>query len=105
MFPTNFKWHENLYNLFIILSYILYFFAFTGIVIINASYLENLTTITSFYVAIILIIRFNPFTSYNKFTNFDKQLVWASGLFLFISSSITTTAESYFKSLNNLGSA
>tara|TARA_Y100000389_G_scaffold166316_1_gene171018 strand:- start:13026 stop:13331 length:306 start_codon:yes stop_codon:yes gene_type:complete len=99
MFPTNFKWHEDFYKLLIVLSYILYFFAFTGIVIINASYLENLTTITSFYVAIILIIRFNPFTSYNKFTNFDKQLVWASGLFLFISSSITAAAESYIKSL------
>ncbi|MDA9216193.1 hypothetical protein N9O88_00020 [bacterium] len=105
MINKNNKWHENFYHLLIILSYILYFFALTGIILVNASYLENLTTIISFYVSIVLIIRFNPFTSYNKFTNFDKQLVWASGLFLFISSSITTTAESYFKSLNNLGSA
>jgi len=102
MFNKNNKWHENFYNFLIILSYILYFFAFTGIILVNASYLENLTTIISFYVSIVLILRFNPFTSYNKFTDFDKQLVWASGLFLFISSSITTAAESYFKSLKLL---
>ena len=72
----NLKLHEHFFNLMMYISYLLYFIAFTGVLVLDPSYLEILNNIITFYIGIILFIRFNPWSKAKPYSKFDKQLVW-----------------------------
>lgn len=88
-------WHENIFNIAMYISYFLYIVAFTGILIIDSKYLELLNSIITFYIGIVLFIRFNPWSNFKTYSKFDRRLVWSAGGFLLLSSSITAAIQAY----------
>ena len=92
-------WHQKIFIYGLYLSYILYFFAITGVVYYNPDYLRHLETFIKYYVAIILVIRFNPFISKENVkvdTAFDRRIAFSAGLFLLFSTSVIDYLRSIF---------
>ena len=84
------SWHQKIFIYGLYLSYLLYFFAISGIVYYNPNYLHSLETFIKYYVAIILLIRFNPFIAKENVkvdTDFDRRVAFSAGAFLLLSSS------------------
>lgn len=97
MFDTNNLSFMQKFYYFITLSiWIIYLIALTGVVSVNPAYITSLDTLAKFYVAIFLIMRFNPFIKNLSLTKFDKDVVWSAGIFLLLSSTITIAIRSYF---------
>lgn len=78
--------YENLFSISIFLLYVLYFLILFNIYensnIKLQEHLENLKFFLKVFVCSILIIRFNPIFDKNKFTEFDRRLVFSASLFL-----------------------
>lgn len=91
------NWHEHAYNYLIYISFLLYFIAITGLIIVNPSYLTYIKTITNLYVSIILIIKFNPLRKIKKLTDFDKNLIFSSAMLILLSSSLGLALENFLK--------
>lgn len=77
--------------IFLLLSiHVLYFIVFFGLANINETYIRGLSTTVQVIVALILLIKFNPFREYLVLTAFDKRLIFSCASFLFIN---TVTTE------------
>lgn len=79
-----YKFLEEFYYTLLYIFYILYF-----LVILNLAYFESITAYLpvvqsslKYFVILFLIIRFNPY-SHEKFTDFDKKIVFSSSFFYF----------------------
>ena len=94
-------WHEEAFHITVYMSYALYIIAFTGILSFNPTYLSTLETIIKYYIAIILLIRFNPYVN-RKVTQFDKHLVFEAAMLLFISTTAYAIAKNYISELAHL---
>jgi hypothetical protein len=77
--------HQQIFYVALYLSYILYIFAYFRIGIYDPKYLGMLDTYMKTYIALFLLIRFNPFVK-PQFTEFDRTVVFSSAIFL-----LTTT--------------
>ncbi len=98
------EWHQKTYLYMLYASYILFGFAFTGVVTINPSYLATLENILKYYISIFLIIRFNPWFNEPAKTKrgiFDRKISYSAGVFLLLSTALTSAAERYFEKLHN----
>jgi hypothetical protein len=80
-------------------SFVLYIIVLLGVGGFAPQYLEYLKSFLRIYIGSLLVIYYNPLT-YNdrKFGEFDRQLVFASGVFLLLSSTIIGSIESYLQS-------
>ena len=76
-------------------SYFLYALLFFG-VLHDVYYINLVSKITQTFIALFLIIRFNPLSN-TKFTNTDKKIVFHAGILLF---SINTIITLYYKIKN-----
>lgn len=76
------KWYESLYNYLTILSFIAYISILTGITFINEDLTNYITLGIKWYIALYLIIRYNPF--FNKIKH-EKRIIFNSGLYLLFS--------------------
>jgi len=74
------------FNLFIAISYIVYFVSLVGIKTRAPEYLSNLDSYVKIYVSIFLLWRFNMFRRV-QFTELDRKIVFSSAIFL-----LSTTA-------------
>lgn len=88
---------ENFYHTLLYIFYILYF-----LVVLNLAYFQSLTaylpviqSALKYFVILFLMVRFNPY-SHEKFTDFDKNIVFSSSLFLLSTTAITDALLSYF---------
>ena len=73
-------------------------FVLLGIGGLAPQYLEYLNTFLQLYIGLLLIITFNPFTYKDRqFGEFDRQLVFTSGIFLLLSTTIIGSIESYLQ--------
>jgi len=84
------KYHELIFDIGLYASYILYIIAFFKIEYYDPKYLDMLENLMKYYVIGFLLIRFNPFIK-TTFTEFDRQIVFSSALFLLA----TTTISQY----------
>ena len=84
-------WHEEAFHI-VYMSYALYIIAYWNI-IIQPTIPSTLETIIKYYIAIILLIRFNPYVN-RKVTQFDKHLVFEAAM-LFISTNVYAIAKNY----------
>tara|TARA_B100001057_G_scaffold459228_1_gene509208 strand:- start:404 stop:775 length:372 start_codon:yes stop_codon:yes gene_type:complete len=101
---VNQEWHQKTYKYILYISYILFGFAFTGVVTINPAYLATLENILKYYVSFFLILRFNPFFNKPAKSNrekFDRYISYSAGVFLLLSTALTSAAEIYFKKINH----
>ena len=79
-------------------SYLLYFVALFGIGGFAPQYLELLQSFLKYYIAILLIALYNPITyRERKFGEFDRDLVFTSGVFLLLSTTAVKGIEEYIK--------
>lgn len=91
------KGHQYVYISLTWGFWIIYIISFTGVAVVDPSYLYVVDTIAKLYLALLLLIRFNPFSINTKITSFDKQLAWNAGIFLFLSSTIVIAVQRQLK--------
>ena len=90
----NFKLTQKIYRVVMIITWISYITALYGVILFNPTYINALDSVTKMFVAIFLIIRFNPFTN-ALMTKFDKQIALSAGIFLLFTSTLTATIKDY----------
>lgn len=93
-------WHKNAFVFGLYFSYVLYFFALTGIVVGAPKYLTILHTILIYYICFFLITKFNPYTRqyYKKEDHkFERSVAYHSGIFLLLTTSFTVYFQNEFK--------
>lgn len=83
---------ETIFNLVLMVLYILYFVIFFKIAPNAHKYLEITQEILKYYVIFFLLIRFNPFTR-TKFTDLDRRVVFSASLFLLTTTTLTNYAN------------
>ena len=88
---TNFK-IKKYYFYLLYTSYFLYALLFLG-VLHDVYYINLVSKITQIFIALFLIIRFNPLSK-TTFTKTDKKIVFHAGILLF---SINTIITIYYK--------
>ena len=81
------KLQEQLFNIFIYVSYFLIIISSLGLSQSAPKFLENLDYYVRIYICLFLIWRFNPFRSEYEFTDLDRKIAFSAGLFI-----LTTTA-------------
>ena len=91
----NLKLTQKIYRIITIITWGSYIAALCGVIFFNPSYINALDAVTKTFVALFLIIRFNPFTN-TIMTKFDKQIAWSAGVFLLLTSTLTATIKAYF---------
>ena len=92
------KFYETIFFYLINISFILYIFVFLGVGGFAPQYLEYLQYGLKIFVSIILIILYNPITyREKKFNEFDRQIVFTSGMFLLLSTTLFDSFEKYLK--------
>jgi len=79
-------------------SFILYIIVLLGVGGYAPQYLETLKSFLRIYIGLLLVINYNPYTyTDRKFGEFDRQLVFSSGIFLLLTSTIISSIESYIQ--------
>ena len=92
------KLYQQIFLLGINLTYLLYILVVIGITRYAPEYLEGLKTFLKIYVGFILVILYNPITYKEiKFTDFHRKLVFSSGVFLLLSSTLISGIEIYIQ--------
>lgn len=82
-----YKIQDQLFNLFIFISWTLIIISALGFSKNAPKFLTDLNYYVSIYICLFLIWRFHPFKSHYEFTNLDRKIAFSAGLFIF-----TTTA-------------
>jgi hypothetical protein len=92
------KFSELLFLYSIKISFVLYIIVLLGIGGFAPQYLEYLNTFLQLYIGFLLIITYNSFSYKDRqFGEFDRQLVFTSGIFLLLSTTIIGSIESYLQ--------
>jgi hypothetical protein len=86
--------HKSVYLYGIYASYILYILTLFGIYKKAPEYLSHLNMVIRLYVGLFLIIRFNPYAQI-KFSDFDRRIVFSTGIFLLLTTIITSAVITY----------
>jgi len=96
---SSYKWYQQIYLYSIYLSFLLYTLTLTGVAEIAPLYSSNLQIFLRYYVCIFLIVRFNPYIDNSKISKsdalFDRKIAFASGIFLFLSTSTMDIISKY----------
>jgi len=94
----NRKFSELLFLYLINISFVLYIIVLLGIGGFAPKYMRYLRTFLQIYIGILLVIRYNPFTYKGRdFGEFDRQLVFSSGIFLLLSTALIGSIEKYLQ--------
>jgi len=82
IFDTTYKIQDYGFNIFIIISYLVYILAVLGISAISPKYIDMLDFWVKIYISLFLLIRFNVFAGKVHFTELDRKISFSAGLFL-----------------------
>ena len=92
------KIYETLFIYTLNISIIIYVMVFFGITNYAPQYLEYIQIFIKIYISIILIVLYNPFTFKEKiFNNFDRRVVFTSGILLLFSTFIFDNIKKYIE--------
>uniref|UniRef100_A0A6C0CGV7 Uncharacterized protein n=1 Tax=viral metagenome TaxID=1070528 RepID=A0A6C0CGV7_9ZZZZ len=89
---------ERTFDVTIIILHVAYVAVVVGLLDRKPEYLINVDFWLKVFMAVFLIVRFNPFTSV-KFTEFDRKVVFGTGLFLFTVTIVNNYLQTYIESL------
>ena len=78
-------------------SYFLFIVSFLGLSLVDPSYLFTLESVMKTYVALFLVLRFNPLTD-TRPSEMDKGISFSAGLFLLFTTSVGVIARTFFSS-------
>lgn len=94
----NRKISEVIFLYLINISFILYIIALLGVGGFAPQYLENLKIFLQIYIGLLLVINYNYLTyKKRKFGEFDRRLVFSSGIFLLLSTTLVGSIEKYLQ--------
>jgi len=92
---NNLNFYESMYFIIVYILYIIYFITYTNIIQINPIYIQILETINIYFISFYLVFRFNPYRK-NKITDFDRKIIFDSGVFLIFSNTFMAILKRYF---------
>jgi hypothetical protein len=92
---------KGIFNIIITIIYILYFFTFLGITIIDKSKIHFLSLLIEIIICIILMMRFNSFT-HHKMTDFDRVIIFSAASFLLVNLVITEIFSQHLNKQNEI---
>lgn len=88
------QFQQKIFTLVIALSWIFYLLTAFGLSTRAPIYLNDLQYYTKIYVSLFLLLRFNPFRKI-KFTELDRKIAFASGIFLLGTTAINSILIRY----------
>ncbi len=87
-------WHQQAFQLGLYASYILTVLLAIGFAYIKPTYLQTLERILQIYVALFLVLRFNPLVRDKmKFNKFDAKVSFSAGIFILFTTVLTSVLE------------
>jgi hypothetical protein len=94
----NRKFSELLFLYLINISFVLYIIVLLGVGGFAPKYFHYLKTFLQIYIGILLVIRYNPITYKGRdFGEFDRRLVFSSGIFLLLSTALIGSIQKYLQ--------
>lgn len=94
------QFQNKTFTFVMILSWVLYILFAFGLSSSAPIYLNDLQYYIKIYVSLFLILRFNPFRRV-KFTELDRKIVFASGIFLLGTTAISSFLTSYILNIKS----
>jgi hypothetical protein len=88
------KFQERIFDLVLFMSYFLYIVIALGLSASAPSYLSTLDYYVRIYVALFLILRFNPFRNV-EFTVLDKKIAFSAGIFVLATTALNQVLENF----------
>jgi len=82
------------FDIFIFISWVLYFAILFGVSINAPSYLDNVDYYAKIYVSLFLLYRFNAFRKVT-FTDLDRKIAFSAGVFLFATTALNQVLTQY----------
>ena len=82
------------FDIFIFMSWVLYFAILFGVSVNAPSYLDNVDYYAKLYVSLFLLYRFNVFRKIT-FTDLDRKIAFSAGVFLFATTALNQTLTAY----------
>lgn len=89
----------TMYYILVTFFYLAYILAFLGIYYVEPKYTEYLSIVIRLFVAIVLLIRFNPYFKV-RFNENDKILISAAAFFLLVNTGVTEVLFYYFDKIS-----
>lgn len=86
------------FDIFIFISWMLYFAVLLGVSVNAPSYLDNVDYYAKIYVSLFLLYRFNVFRKIT-FTDLDRKIAFSAGLFLFATTALNEVLAQYLDPL------
>ena len=82
------------FDIFIYISWILYFAILFGVSVNAPSYLDSVDYYAKIYVSLFLLYRFNAFRKVT-FTDLDRKIAFSAGVFLFATTALNQVLTQY----------
>jgi hypothetical protein len=89
------NWLQHFYYGALYAWYALYAIALLGIATVAPTYLNTLNAVLKYFIIAFLLVRFNPWNKSDKFTAFDRTIVFSAAFFLLASTAITSVVQSW----------
>ncbi len=96
------NFQNRVFNLSIIISYVLIFISIIGMSSFVPKYLDNLDYYIRIYICLFLIWRFNPLRSKYEFTDLDRKIAFTAGVFILTTTTLNTYLETFKTILKNI---
>jgi hypothetical protein len=84
------EWIHRFYYAILYAWYGLYAVALLGIATVAPAYLDTLNAVLKYFIIGFLLVRFNPWSGEQKFTAFDRTIVFSAAFFLLASTAIVS---------------
>lgn len=94
---STYKTQYNMFNIAIIMVYILIVASIFGLSSSAPAYLYTLNTIIHVYIGIFLLYRFHPFKETYTFSELDRKVAYSAGIFITMSTILGATLNRYIK--------
>jgi len=88
------------FDIFIFISWMLYFAVLLGVSVNAPSYLDNVDYYAKIYVSLFLLYRFNVFRKVT-FTELDRKIAFSAGVFLFATTALNQVLTQYLQPLKS----
>jgi hypothetical protein len=84
-----------IYIWFVLLPYVVYLVSVFGLIYLNPTYIDLLKSSMQIFIALILLIRFNPLRGHHQLREYDETIIFGSALILLTNASLTNSFISY----------
>ena len=91
---------NDLYNVIVLINYILYFLVFFGLFSWAPTYLNALHFFSQLAISLFLLYRFNPYHKV-KFNELDQKIVFSAGFFILTTVALNKIADTYLTYIKN----